>query len=149
MSRVTLKFDRWPWKTIGHLFYIAPSFVHHFIAISWLKLELLSGNFQSGSKSTFSCRMTLQFDGWPTKATGHLFYATSSFMHHFVAIGELKLELLARNAQIRSVSMFFFGCVTLKFNGWPWKMNMAPLLSNIKLWASFHHHMWIQTGATV
>ena len=29
------------------------------------------------------------------------------------------------------------------------KNNMAPLLSNIKLYASFHHHMWIQTGVTV
>ena len=27
--------------------------------------------------------------------------------------------------------------------------NRAPLLSNIKLYVSFHHHMWIQTGVTV
>ena len=33
VSRVTLKFDRWPWKTIGHLFYATSSFVHQFIAI--------------------------------------------------------------------------------------------------------------------
>ena len=29
------------------------------------------------------------------------------------------------------------------------KNNRAPLLRNIKLYASFHHHMWIQTGVTV
>ena len=29
------------------------------------------------------------------------------------------------------------------------KNNRAPLLSNIKLCASFDHHMWIQTGVTV
>ena len=29
------------------------------------------------------------------------------------------------------------------------KNNKAPLLSNIKLYVSFHHHMWIQTGVTV
>ena len=29
------------------------------------------------------------------------------------------------------------------------KNNRAPLLSIIKLHASFHHHMWIQTGVTV
>ena len=29
------------------------------------------------------------------------------------------------------------------------KNNRAPLLSNIKLYASFHHHMGIQTGVTV
>ena len=32
-SRVTLKFDWWPWKTIGHLFYPISSFVYHFIPI--------------------------------------------------------------------------------------------------------------------
>ena len=34
-----------------------------------------------------------------------------------------------------------------------WRMNLknnrAPLLSNIKLYVPFHHHMWIQTGVTV
>ena len=34
-----------------------------------------------------------------------------------------------------------------------WRMTLkndrAPLLSNIKLYASFHHHMWIETGVTV
>ena len=34
LSRVTLKFDVGPWKTIGHLFYVASSFVHHFIVIN-------------------------------------------------------------------------------------------------------------------
>ena len=29
------------------------------------------------------------------------------------------------------------------------KNNRTPILSNIKLYASFHHHMWIQTGVTV
>ena len=47
----------------------------------------------------FLCRVTLKFDGWPWKTIGHLFYSTSSFMHHFGAIGVLKLELESRNAQ--------------------------------------------------
>ena len=51
LSRVTLKFDWWLWKTIEHLFYIASSFMHHFIAISELKLKLQSRNAQFGSKS--------------------------------------------------------------------------------------------------
>ena len=29
------------------------------------------------------------------------------------------------------------------------KNNRAPLLSNIKLYATFHHRLWIQTGVTV
>ena len=48
-SRVTLKFDVWPWKTIGHLFYATLSFVHIFVAIGDFKLELQSGNAQFGS----------------------------------------------------------------------------------------------------
>ena len=52
LSRVTLKFDGWPWKTIGHLFYATSSFVHHFLPIREFKLELRSGNAPFGSKST-------------------------------------------------------------------------------------------------
>ena len=50
-SHVTLSFDIWPWKTIGHLFYATPSFVHHFVATGEFKLELLSWNTQFGSNS--------------------------------------------------------------------------------------------------
>ena len=55
LSCVTLKFDGWPWKTIGHLFYTTPSFVHHFKSIGEFKLELQSGNAQFGSKSAIFC----------------------------------------------------------------------------------------------
>ena len=47
----------------------------------------------------FFSRVTLQFDVWPWETIGHLFYATSSFVHHFVAIGDFKLELQSGNAQ--------------------------------------------------
>ena len=40
----------------------------------------------------FLSRVTLKFDGWPKKTIGHLFHPTSSYVHHFVAIGEFKLE---------------------------------------------------------
>ena len=62
-SRVTLKFDGWPWKAIGHLFYGASNFVHHFIAIDEFKLELQSRNAQSGSNSTIFLAM------WPWNLT--------------------------------------------------------------------------------
>ena len=52
LSRVTLKSDGWPWKTIGHLFYVTSSFVQHFLAFGELKLDLQSGNAQFGSNST-------------------------------------------------------------------------------------------------
>ena len=65
-SRVTLKFDGWPWKTIGHLFYATSSFVQHFLAIGEFKLELQSGNAQSGSNSTILSAM------WPWNLTDDL-----------------------------------------------------------------------------
>ena len=156
LSDVTLKFDRWPWKTIGHLFNATSSFVHHFVAIGDSKLELQSGNTQFGSKSMIfravwpcnftydleqgksegfeSCdrpivrkrpiwvkigdvlsRVTLKFDGWPWKTTGHLSFAVSSFVQHFIAIGEFKLELLSGNAQFGSNSTIFRAV-------WPWNL---------------------------
>ena len=51
-SRVTFKLARWPWKTIGHLFYATSSFVHHLVPIGEFKLELQSGNSEFGSSST-------------------------------------------------------------------------------------------------
>ena len=150
-SRVTLKFDLWPWKTIGNLFYATSSFVYHFIAIGEFKLELQSGNPNLGqirhflelcdleiwrmtlknNRAPFLCyfklcasfhwwiqtgvtvrkrliwvkiddflsRVTWKFDGWPSKTIENLFYATSSFVYHFIAIGEFKLELQSGNAQ--------------------------------------------------
>ena len=150
LSRVTLKFDGWPWKTIGNLFYATSSFVLHSIAFSKFKLELQSGNAQFGSKSAFfSSSVTLKCDGWPWKTKGYLFYATSSFVHHFTTIGEFKLELQSRNAQFWVEIGDFWFHVTLKFDGWPWKIIWAPLPYYFKLCASFHNHRLIQTRVTV
>ena len=95
----------------------------------------------------FLSRVTLKFDGWPWKTIGHLFYATSSFVQHFIAIGEFKLELQSGNAQPGSNSAILAPC-DLEIWRMTLKNNRAPLLSNIKLYVSFHHHMWIQTGVT-
>ena len=122
LSRATLKFDGWPRKTIGHLFYVASSFVHHFTAISEFKLELQSGKAQFGSKSTiFLSRVTLKFNGWPWKTIGHLFYATSSFVHHFIPIGEFKFELQSGNAQFGSKSTIFLAVWPRNFTDDPQK----------------------------
>ena len=53
LSRVTLKFDGWPWKTIGHLFYVATSFMHHFIAIGESKLIYSPEALNSGQNRRF------------------------------------------------------------------------------------------------
>ena len=81
-SRLTLQFDVWPWKTIGHLFYIASSFVHHFISIGEFKVELQSGNAQFGSKSTIFWAV------WPWNLTDDLEkqWGTSPKQHQAVCI---------------------------------------------------------------
>ena len=91
--------------------------------------------------------MTLKFDGRSSKRTGHLFYATSSFVQHFAAIGEMKLELQSGNAQFGHIRWFLEPC-DLEIWQMTLKNNRAPFLSIIKLYASFHH-MWIRTGVTV
>ena len=63
----------------------------------------------------FYSHLTLKFDGWPWKTIGHLFNATASFVYHFVAIGEFKLDLQSGNAQFGSNSTIFFAV-------WPWKL---------------------------
>ena len=148
---MTFKFNGWPCKTIGHLFYAMSSFVHYLKAIGELKLELQSRNAQFRWKSMFfvcdleiwqmtlknnrapllcyfklcasyhshlwiqtgltvqKCpiwvkmgdflsHVTLKFDRWPWKTIRHLFYGTSSFAYHFIAIGQFKLELQSGNA---------------------------------------------------
>ena len=104
---VTVKFDGWPRETIGHFFYTTSSFVHHFKSIGEFTLDLQSRNAQFGSK------LVICYPMWPwnlmddLKKIGHLFYATSSFVQHFVAIGEFKLELQVGNAQSGSNSTIF------------------------------------------
>ena len=89
---VTVKFDGWPCNKANLRDLIAATG----LAISnWIQIV------------NFSARVTVKFDGWPCKTIGHLFYATSSFVHHFVAIGEFKLELQSWNAQSGSNWMIF------------------------------------------
>ena len=122
--------------------------MHHFIGIYEFKMELV-WKWQIWVKiSKFLSHVTFKFDKWPWKTTGHLFSATSSFVHHFVTTGEFKLESQFGNAQFVLKSM-------ISWVMWPWNLtddfenNRAPLLSHIKLCASFHHHMWIQTEVTI
>ena len=66
----------------------------------------------------FFSHVTSKFDVWHWKTIGHIFNDTSSFVHHFVPIGEFKLELQSENTQFGSKSTIFFSRVTFKLNGW-------------------------------
>ena len=96
----------------------------------------------------FFSRVTLKLDGWHSKTIGHLFYVTSSFVQHFVAIDEFKLELQSGNAQSGSNSTLLEPC-DLEIWWMTFKNNRAPLLCYFKLCASLRSHWWIQTGVTV
>ena len=80
---MTLKFDRWPWKILGQQHF-------HFVAIGQFKLELQSGNARIGQNRRF---LTDDL----AKTIRDCFYATSSFVHHFIWICEFKLVLRSEN----------------------------------------------------
>ena len=102
----------------------------------------------SGQNRPFLSRVTLKFDRWHWKTIGHLFYATSRFVHHLIAMGHFKLELESGNAKFGSKSAIFAPCdheiwlMTLK-------NKRAPPLCSLKLYAWFNCHMQIQTGVRV
>ena len=115
-SRVTLKFDGWPSKTnkapLLSIIKLYASFHHHL----WIQTGVTVRKRLIWVKfDNFLSRVTLKFDGWPSKTIEHLSYATSSFVQHFVAIGELKLELQSGNAQSGSNSTIFRAV-------WPWNL---------------------------
>ena len=76
----------------------------------------------------FLSRITLEFDEWPWKITGHLFYVTSSFLHYFTAIDGFQLELQSRNSQFWSKSVIFFVLCYLEIWIMTLKNKRAPLL---------------------
>ena len=108
---VNLKFDALPCKTIGHP---TSSVLYHSIAIGQFKLELHSGNAYIGSKST-TCFCPVWLEVWKMtlKTIGHLCYI--KIVHHSIAIGEFKVELLSNSGQ----NLRFWSRMNLKFDGWP------------------------------
>ena len=93
-------------------------------------MDYLKKKPQFGPKlAIFLSHVTLKYNGLPWKTTGHLFYATSSFVHLFKAISGFKLELQSCDLEIWQMTF---------------KNNRAPLPSHIKLCASFRQHMWIR-----
>ena len=136
-------------KTIGHLFYATSSFVHHFIPIGDLKFQLQSGNAQFGSKSMIFCAV------WPWNLTDDLqnLKGTSSML--LQALCSISKPLVNSNLSyspetpnLGPIRRFLAPC-DLEIWRMTLKNNRAPLLSNIKLYVPFHHHIRIQTGVTV
>ena len=122
-SILAIFFPVWPWNLINKLennrapllYYIklcAPFKIHQW-SQTWVTVRKRSIRVKIGD---ILSRVTLKFDAWPWKTIGHLFHTTLSFVHHFKAMGEFKLELQSGNARIGSKSAIFFCPV------WPWNL---------------------------
>ena len=121
VTSVILTFDLWPWPFAWTSLLSLVITPENFMMIGWWE------HSQKGVTDRRTDRRTdRQTDGqtdwtihraaWSQlKTIGHLFYATSSFVHHFVAIGEFKLELQSGNAQSGSNSTIFRAV-------WPWNL---------------------------
>ena len=94
---------------------------------------------KSGRNWHFLSPMTTKLDWWHWKTIGHLSYASSSFMHHFIVISEFKFELQFRNTQVRS-NLTIFCPRDIKISIMTLKNNRAPFLYPFKLYASSHSH---------
>ena len=136
LSCVTLKFEGWPWKTIGHLLYAASIFVYHFIAISEFNLELQSGNAQFGSKSiTFLSRVTLKFDRRPwTRQIWGIWKLRPAYSLETTNLGQNRWCFVPCDLEIWWMTL---------------ENNRASRLCCFKLCVTFHSHRWIQSGVTV
>ena len=146
-TRVTLKFHRWPRKTMGHYYFKLWSSLH---SNQWNQTAVTVQKRPIRVKIDYVLsHLTLKLGRWHWKKIGHLFYGISSSVNHFVAISEFKLELRSQfgNAQFGSKSAILVPCdleiwMTLK-------NNRAPLLCHTDHCASLHCHMWNQNGVTV
>ena len=82
----------------------------------WIQIEVTLWKHSIRVKiGDFLSHVTFKFDGWLWKTIRHPFSTTPSFVHHFKAIGELKLGWQFGSGQFGSK------LVTLKFDGRPWK----------------------------
>ena len=119
-----------------------------FCCFGEFKLELQSGNAQFGQirRILELCdleilRMTFKNNRAPLLC---YFELCASFRSHWW----IQAGVTVRKCPILVKFDDFLSRVTLKFDGWHWK-TIGHLLSNINLYTSFHHHLWIQIGVTV
>ena len=84
----------------------------------------------------FLSRVILKIDGWPWKT------------RQIWGIWKLRPVYSPETPNLGQNRWCFVPC-DLEIWWMTLKNNRAPFMSNIKLYASFHHHMRIQTGVTV
>ena len=109
VTSVTLTFDLWPWPFAWTLLWSLVITPENFMMIRWWEHSQKGvTDRQTDRRTDGQTENTICRAAWSQlKTIGHLFYATSSFVHHFIAIGEFKLELQSGNAQSGSNSTIF------------------------------------------
>ena len=138
VTSVTLTFDLWPWPFAWTLRWSLVITPENFMTIRWWEHSQkgVTDRRTDGQTENTICRAA-----WSQlKTMGHLFYATSSFVHHFVASGDFKLELQSGNAQFGSNSTIFRAVWPSNLTHMTLKNNRAPLLCYFKLCAAFCSH---------
>ena len=139
--QTTLKNNR---TTLLYYAKICTSFQTHQLIQTWVTVR----KYSILAKIDFLSRVTLKFDRWPWKQYGTPLYAVSFFAslhsHQWIQTG---VTVWKRQIWVK-IDDFFCLC-DLEIWQMTLNINRKPLLSNIKLSASFHHHMWIQTGVMV
>ena len=117
VTSVTLTFDLWPWPfawTLRRSLVITPE---NFMMIRWWEHSQKGvTDRRTDGQTDRQTENTICRTAWSQlKTIGHLFLATSSYMHHFIIICEFKLELQSGNGQFGSNSTIFRAV-------WPWNL---------------------------
>ena len=121
VTSVTLTFDLWPWPFAWTSLLSLVITPEKIMMIRWWEhsekgVTDRQTDRQTDGQTDGRTENTIHRAAWSQlKTIGHLFYATSSFVQHFVAIGEFKLELESGNAQSGSNSTLFRAV-------WPWNL---------------------------
>ena len=125
VTSVTLTFDLWPWPFAWTLPWSNVITPENFMMIRWWEHSqkgVTDGQTdrrtdrRTDGQTDRRTENTIHRAAWSQlKTIGHLSNATSSFVHHFVAICVFKLELQSGNAQPGSNSTMFRAV-------WPWNL---------------------------
>ena len=121
VTSVTLTFDLWPWPFAWTLRWSLVITPENFMMIRWWEHSQKGvtdrrTDGQTDRRTDRQTENTICRAAWSQlKTIGHLFYATSSFVQHFIPIGVFKHELQSGNAQSGSNSTIFRAV-------WPWNL---------------------------
>ena len=163
LSRVTLNFDRWPWKTIGHVPLLCYKLCASFHSHQWIRTgatvwKCPTGPIQVKIWFFVQCDleiwwMTLKYNRVPLLCYVKLCTSFDSrwWIQTGVTIRKHLIRVKIGNFLSRVTLKSIILCPVHDLEIWQMtlKNNRAPLLCYFKLCASFCSHQWIKTRVTV